>query len=84
MNDATDDGDDNDDDDDNATDDEARAEDVVSSLDNVFYFSIEMQQEWEDIEGPFGSFVRSIPWKHFCRKNLGYLIAIQHGCKIYL
>eukprot|EP00979_Chaetoceros_neogracilis_P008868 scaffold1987_cov236-Chaetoceros_neogracile.AAC.8 len=76
--DATDDGDDDDND---ATDDEARAENIVSSLDNVFYFSIEMQQEWEDIEGPFGSFVRSIPWKHFCRKNLGYLIAILHGAK---
>ncbi len=52
-----------------------------SSLDNVFYFSIEKQREWEHVEGPFGLFVRSTPWKHFCRKNIGYLFTILHGAK---
>ncbi len=51
------------------------------SLDNVFYFSIEKQREWEHIEGPFGKFVRTTPWKHFCRKNIGYLFTILHGAK---
>ena len=49
------------------------------SLDNVFYFEVEDQKRWEQLEGPFGSFVKSTPWKHFCRKNLGYLFAILHG-----
>ena len=29
----------------------------------------------------FGAFTKSIPWKHFSRKNLGYLFAIQHGAE---
>ncbi len=49
--------------------------------DNVFYFSIEKQQEWANIKGPFGLFVGSTPWKHFCRKNIGYLFAILHGAE---
>ena len=52
-----------------------------SSNNQVFYFSIEEQNKWEQIEGPFGSFVRSTPWKHFCRKNIGYLFAILHGAE---
>jgi len=48
---------------------------------NVFYFSIEQQKEWDSVDGPFGSFVRSTPWKHFCRKNIGYLFAIMHGAE---
>ncbi len=50
-------------------------------LENVFYFSIDKQREWEEIIGPFGEFVKSTPWKHFCRKNLGYLFAIIHGAE---
>ena len=48
-------------------------------LDNVFFFSVEKQKEWEQVKGPLGSFVKATPWKHFCRKNLGYIFAILHG-----
>jgi len=52
-----------------------RVVDPVSAddLDNILFFSVEKQKEWEEIDGPLGSFVRSTPWKHFCRKNIGYL-----------
>ena len=53
----------------------------VKVSDNVFYFSIEQQKEWDSVDGPFGSFVRSTPWKYFCRKNIGYLFAIMHGAE---
>jgi hypothetical protein len=49
---------------------------------NVIFFSVEMQKEWESVKGPLGSFVSSLPWKHFSRKNLGYLFAILHGAEI--
>ena len=52
---------------------------VVELEDNVFFFSVEKQKEWEQKPGMLGSFVSSTPWKHFCRKNLGYLFAILHG-----
>lgn len=52
-----------------------------SVKEKIFYFSIEEQKEWEEIDGPFGSFVRLTPWKHFCRKNIGYLFAILHGAQ---
>jgi len=52
-----------------------------SAYSNVFYFAIEKQKEWEKIQGPFGDFVRLTPWKHFCRKNIGYLFAILHGAE---
>jgi len=48
-------------------------------LDNVFFFSVEKQKEWEQVKGPLGSFVKATPWKHFCRKNLGYIFAILNG-----
>ena len=50
-----------------------------SILVKVFYFSVEMQREWQSFKGPIGSFVKSVPWEHFSRKNLGYLYAIAHG-----
>jgi len=58
-----------------------RVVDPVSAgdLDNIFFFSVEKQKEWEQIDGPLGSFVRSTPWTHFCRKNIGYLFAVLHG-----
>jgi Protein of unknown function, DUF288. len=48
---------------------------------NVILFSVEMQKEWESVKGPLGSFVSRVPWKHFSRKNLGYLFAILHGAE---
>jgi len=50
-----------------------------NNLANVFYFEVEDQKRWEQLEGPFGSFVKSTPWKHFYRKNRGYFFAILHG-----
>ena len=49
------------------------------NIDNVYFFSVEKQKEWEKLDGPVGAFASSIPWKHFSRKNLGYLFAILHG-----
>lgn len=48
---------------------------------NVYYLSLDKQEEWERMKGPFGVFVRSTPWRHFCRKNIGYLFAILHGAE---
>lgn len=60
-------------------DDHDDEEDDTSSrpmgLNNVFFFSVEKQKEWEKSDGKVGLFVRSMPWRHFCRKNLGYLFA---------
>lgn len=60
----------------NSTDGEQSVDGLES---NVFFFSVEKQKEWEQKPGALGSFVSSTPWKHFCRKNLGYLFAILHG-----
>jgi len=48
---------------------------------NVFFFSLDKQREWQQIKGPFGSFVTSIPRNSFSRKNIGYLFAILHGAE---
>lgn len=50
-----------------------------SNIDNVYFFSVDKQKEWENVDGPIGAFARQMPWNHFCRKNLGYLFAILHG-----
>lgn len=48
----------------------------------IHYLSVEDQQEWADRMGlRVGDFVRSIPFRHFARKNIGYLYAIIHGAK---
>jgi hypothetical protein len=52
-----------------------------TTLEKIFFFSIEKQKEWEKMEGQFGRFVRLIPCKHFSRKNIGYLFAILHGAQ---
>ncbi|GFH56578.1 hypothetical protein CTEN210_13054 [Chaetoceros tenuissimus] len=58
-------------------------DDIINpiELNNVFFFSVEKQKEWEKSNGKVGQFVRSMPWRHFCRKNLGYLFAILHGAE---
>ncbi len=52
-----------------------------TDLEHVYFFSVEKQKEWELVQGALGSFVKATPWKHFCRKNLGYLFAILHGAE---
>ena len=46
-----------------------------ANMDRVVYLSVEKQRKWhtEVGHGPFASYVQSIPWNHFSRKNLGYL-----------
>ena len=55
--------------------------DTNTDLDHVYFFSIEKQNEWLHVQGALGSFVKATPWKHFCRKNLGYLFAILQGAE---
>ncbi|CAJ1967234.1 unnamed protein product [Cylindrotheca closterium] len=45
----------------------------------TFFFSSELQNTWEHLDGPIGDFVRTMPLGHVGRKNLGYLFAILHG-----
>lgn len=60
----------------------AALQESASNGDNVFFFSVEKQKEWEaNLDGPFGNFVRATPWGHFARKNIGYLFAILHGAE---
>ena len=48
------------------------------NLDRAFYLPVEEQELWAGQQSFFGSFVRSTPWNHFARKNVGYLFAILH------
>jgi len=50
---------------------------------STFFFSVERQKTWEQLDGPIGAFVRTMPWRHFGRKNLGYLFAILHGAEYF-
>ncbi|CAJ1928236.1 unnamed protein product [Cylindrotheca closterium] len=50
---------------------------------STFFFSVERQKKWERLDGPIGAFVRVMPWRHFGRKNLGYLFAILHGADFF-
>lgn len=42
------------------------------------FLSVERQKEM------FGAFADMIPYRHYCRKNLGYLYAIQNGAKLII
>lgn len=45
-----------------------------ASMERVTYLSVEEQRKWEtDASGPVSDYLYSIPWNHFCRKNIGYL-----------
>lgn len=45
-------------------------------LDNCTFLSIEAQEHL-----PY-SIVKLLPWNHYCRKNIGYLYAIEHGATL--
>merc|ERR550534_1850681 len=47
-----------------------------SGLNNVIYLDAEIQR------GMHYKVLEHIPWRHFGRKNLGYLYAIEHGAKV--
>jgi hypothetical protein len=51
------------------------------NLEKIFFLSREKQMEWEKVEGSFGAFVRSMPWDHLSRKNVGYVFALLHGAE---
>ena len=48
----------------------------------VHFLSVEEQEKWGESGGAVGAFVRAVPWRHFARKNLGYLYAIQRGAEV--
>uniref|UniRef100_A0A6S8YTD0 Uncharacterized protein n=1 Tax=Chaetoceros debilis TaxID=122233 RepID=A0A6S8YTD0_9STRA len=48
---------------------------------NIIFLTVEKQKELENLQGPFGDFIRSTPWNHFCRKNVGYLVAMFLGAQ---
>lgn len=43
---------------------------------NAVYLDTATQQDWG---GAFPTLLQLLPWRHFGRKNLGYLYAIAHG-----
>jgi hypothetical protein len=48
----------------------------------MHFLSVADQEKWATTHsGKIGRFVRSIPYNHFARKNIGYIYAIQHGAK---
>ena len=48
------------------------------SATNVVFLSAEAQKQ---LAAPYASFAGLLPWKHFGRKNLGFLDAILHGAE---
>jgi hypothetical protein len=50
----------------------------------VHYLSVEDQQAWyqRNQDNAIGAFLEIIPFRHFSRKNVGYLYAIQQGAKL--
>jgi hypothetical protein len=47
----------------------------------VHFLSVDEQKKWASTTGKMAEFVDSIPYRHFARKNIGYLFAIAHGAK---
>lgn len=45
-------------------------------LDNCDFLSVEQQEQL-----PY-AIVKELPWNHYCRKNIGYVWAIEHGARI--
>jgi STELLO glycosyltransferases len=45
---------------------------------SVEFLSVERQKDM------FGAFAAMIPYRHYCRKNLGYLYAFQNGAKVII
>jgi len=60
--------------------------DLVGMESTVHFLSVADQDAWlekEKSQGSYvGKFLASIPYKHFARKNIGYLYAIQHGAEL--
>jgi hypothetical protein len=52
------------------------------SMESVVYLDVMEQRRLTADAAQYGMFARLLPWKHFGRKNLGYLFAISHGAEI--
>lgn len=49
----------------------------------IHYISVDLQREWEARAGSVvAQFIKAIPYRHFARKNIGYLYAIHQGAKL--
>lgn len=48
------------------------------SCDNITYLSVERQKEI------FGGYADVLPYRHYCRKNIGYLYALSQGAEYIL
>lgn len=46
--------------------------------DNIHFLSVARQREL------YGTLAELIPFRHYCRKNLGYLFAVEHGADLIL
>jgi hypothetical protein len=57
---------------------------LVGMEETVHYLSVEDQKRWLDREEgtAVGRFLAAIPYRHFARKNIGYLYAIQQGANL--
>jgi len=59
---------------------------VDANTTNVVFLSVEEQRTWaaDDTNNTsaIGKVVNAIPWRHFARKNLGFLFAIAHGAQL--
>ena len=47
-------------------------------FDGICYLDVAAQRQ------QFGAYADVIPYRHYCRKNLGYLYAIRHGAQVIL
>lgn len=56
--------------------------DTLRNNKQIVYLSVEKQHQFANMPGNIGDFVRSLPWNHFARKNVGFLFAIRHGAKV--
>ena len=59
---------------------------IVTNTTNVVFLSVDEQRKWAtggtNNTSAFGRLVNTIPFRHFARKNIGYLFAIAHGAQL--
>lgn len=59
-------------------------EEMAAKNNRVEYLSAKLQHRMAADKSllAVGDFVKSLPWSHFARKNVGYLFAIAHGAEL--
>ena len=60
---------------------------IVVNTTNVVFLSVDEQLAWanegtNNTSSAFGRLANAIPFRHFARKNIGYLFAIAHGAQL--